>query len=316
VVWSAAKKAEELRLESSHSVPAEAGMPTVPGDAAAVPAHDVAIETGGHRVRLKWHRLKRHRDDLNFTPRRLREGMAAGAAVEVDLRLHADHSFVCLHDDTLDRETTGRGPVAAASADALRALRLRDEAGQPSDQPPILLEELAELARHGRGVGLVQLDLKETDAVLTGMVACNFRRTLASVAERFILSGNDWAAVCRLADKVPGMRRGFDPCSDDSLDHLHAAEDFRRFAADALARASDADMIYLDYRIVLAAEDAGVDLVAPFHDAGKAVDAWTLNTGHARAVEALHRLVALQVDQITTDEPGALHALFEQHTQV
>jgi len=91
------------------------------------PLTGIAIETGGHVTRLKWHRLQRRRSDLPFTPRRLLEGLAAGASMEVDLRLHADHSFVCLHDERLDRETTGKGPVAQASLEQLRRLTLRGE---------------------------------------------------------------------------------------------------------------------------------------------------------------------------------------------
>ncbi len=63
-------------------------------------------------------------------------------------------------------------------------------------------------------------------------------------------------------------------------------------------------MIYLDYRIVLAAEEMG-------HRPGRPRSApparrwtpWTLNTDHADAQRSVQRLVALKVDQITTDEP-------------
>jgi len=158
---------------------------------------------------------------------------------------------------------------------------------------------------------LIQLDLKETDAALDRQTIENFRRTLACVAGRCILSGCDWQAVSHLAAAVPAMRRGFDPCADDTLEHLRDGIDCLDFVESALATAAEAEMIYLDYRIVLAAEEMGIDLVAPFRAAGKAVDAWTLNTDHPGAARSVQRLVALNVDQITTDEPDALQALFE-----
>jgi glycerophosphoryl diester phosphodiesterase len=271
----------------------------------------IAIESAGHVTRLKWHRLQRSRSDLPFTPRRLLEGLAAGASMEVDLRLHADHSFVCLHDETLDGETSGKGPVAQASLEELRRLTLRG-AVTTTGEGLILLEDLAELAR-GAGApdALIQLDLKKVDSALDAQTIENFRRTLACVASGCILSGCDWAAVTRLAAAVPAMRRGFDPCADDTLEHLRDGIDCLDFVASALATAPEAEMIYLDYRIVLAAEEMGIDLVAPFRAAGKAVDAWTLNTDHPEAARSLERLVALKVDQITTDEPDALQALFE-----
>jgi glycerophosphoryl diester phosphodiesterase len=271
----------------------------------------LAIETGDHVTRLKWHRLQRSRSDLPFTPRRLLEGLAAGASVEVDLRRHADHSFVCLHDASLDRETSGTGPIAQASLQQLRRLTLR---GQETSRGEglILLEDLAELARSVAAPdALIQLDLKETDDALDSQTIENFRRTLACVAGRCILSGCDWRAVSRLAAAVPAMRRGFDPCDAETLEQLRDGLDCLDFVESTLAIAPEAEMIYLDYRIVLAAEGMGIDLVAPFRAAGKAVDAWTLNTDHVGALRSVERLVALKVDQITTDEPDALQDLFE-----
>ncbi|WP_395020755.1 glycerophosphodiester phosphodiesterase [Dongia sp.] len=275
------------------------------------PLTGIAIAGDDHVTRLKWHRLQRSRSDLSFTPRRLLEGLAAGASLEVDLRLHADHSFVCLHDATLDRETSGSGPVAAASLQQLRRLRLRGEA-DATGPALILLEDLAELARGlAAPDALIQLDLKETEAALDRQTIENFRRTLACIAGRCILSGGDWQAISRLADAVPAMRRGFDPCAEDTLEHLRDGIDCLDFVESTLATAPDAEMIYLDYRLILAAEGLGIDLVAPFRAAGKAVDAWTLNTDHAGAARSVKRLAALKVDQITTDEPDALQALFE-----
>jgi len=272
----------------------------------------IAIEAGGHRVRLKWHRLQRRPDDLAFTPRRLREGLVLGASMEVDLRRHADHGFVCLHDETLDRETTGNGAVAAATTETLRRLALRREDGAPSGEGLILLEDLAEIARmDGDRHALLQFDLKEDDSAIDDGVIESFRRTVACIANRCIISGHDWRAVSRLAEAVPGLRRGFDPCADDTLEQLRDAQDCRVFIADGLAAAPEAETIYLDYRIVLAALELGVDLIAPCHVAGKTVDAWTLNPDHPRAAENLWHLIALKADQITTDAPEELEALFD-----
>jgi glycerophosphoryl diester phosphodiesterase len=291
-------------------------LPTSGAPANTLPAtpapKGIAIDAGGHRVRLKWHRLQRETDDVPFTPRRLREGLVLGASLEVDLRRHADHGFVCLHDATLDRETTGQGPIATASTATLRRLALRRADGSASGEGLILLEDLAEIARmEGDRRALLQLDLKEDDAALDGGLVEGFRRTLACIAERCIVSGHDWNAVSRLAAAVPGLRRGFDPCADDTLGRLRDADDCHAFITTGLAAAPEAEMIYLDYRILLAALELGVDLVAPCHDAGKTVDAWTLNPDHPRAAESLWHLIALRTDQITTDAPGELEALFD-----
>lgn len=271
----------------------------------------IEILSGGHRTRLKWHRLQRLPEDIPFTPARLREGMALGASMEVDLRRRTDGGFACLHDETLDRETTGRGPVSAADFDDLRALRMRGKDGTSTEERLLLLEDLSELAAtRADPATLVQLDLKEADAALDARSVDAFRATLAPVGGRFILSGGDWTAVRRLGAVVPGLRLGFDPCDDDTLSKLVTSAAAERFIAAALERAPEAAMIYLSWPIVLRADALGVDLIAACHAAGKTVDAWTLNPDHPGAAAALARLVALRADQITTDAPGVLEAMF------
>ena len=103
-------------------------------------------------------------------------------------------------------------------------LTLRRADGTPSGEGLILLEDLAEIARmDGHRHALLQLDLKEDDDALDDGLIESFRRTLACIAGRCIVSGHDWRAVSRLAEAVPGLRRGFDPCADDTLDRLRDA---------------------------------------------------------------------------------------------
>jgi len=270
----------------------------------------LTIEAPGRSVRLKWHRLRRRADDVVFTRHRLAEGLALGASMEVDLRLHAEGGFVCLHDERLDRETTGMGPVATAMRRSLQDLRMRRDDGIPSEHGPMLLGELARLASGEAHAGaLIQLDLKERVDALDDAVAARFRRVVAPIAERCLLTGGDWGAVCRLAAGVAGLRRGFDPCAEDTLQRLRSPADVAAFAAAALAAAPDAAMIYLDYRVVLTADAIGADLIAAFHATGKPVDAWTLGTNSPDVLAGVQRLIALGVDQITTDEPIALEGL-------
>ena len=52
-----------------------------------------------------------------------RQGLALGAdGIEFDVRLSADGVPVVIHDRTLDRTTSGTGPVADRTFDELRAL--------------------------------------------------------------------------------------------------------------------------------------------------------------------------------------------------
>ncbi|MCX5496729.1 glycerophosphodiester phosphodiesterase [Kaistia dalseonensis] len=278
-------------------------------------ADGIAIDSDGHRTWLKWHRLQRERADIPFTPRRLAEGLALGASMEVDLRRHGEHGFAVLHDDDLDRETTGHGPVGAASVAELRGLTMREKNGDPSEERVLLLDDLAHLAAaDGADGAVIQLDLKEDDAVLDAETAAAFKALIAPVAHRFILSGGDWLAVTRLGADVSGLAIGFDPCDDKTISRLRNVNDVHAFVESALARAPEASMIYLDYRIVLHCDAMGLDIIEDFHKAGKRIDAYTLNADHPRAEATLRRLVALRADQITTDEPGVLQALFESNS--
>ena len=267
----------------------------------------ISVERGGHRTFLKWHRARRRAADPVFTGRRIVEGLRAGASVEVDLVVHGESGFAVLHDLTLDRETTGSGPVRTATAPMLRGLRLRAEDGTPLADPVMLLEDLAELlAREpAHPEGLLQLDFKEGQKLDAATVAA-FARIVAPVAGHLILSSGDVEAVRRLSDGVEGLRIGHDPCHFGALDRLRESRDFVGFVADALVDAPQAEMIYLEHRLVLAAEEDGFDMVAAFHDAGRRVDAYTIRKADAEGTEAAVRLLVLRVDQITTDDPEGL----------
>jgi glycerophosphoryl diester phosphodiesterase len=269
----------------------------------------ISVEREGHRTFLKWHRARRRAADPVFTGRRIVEGLRAGASVEVDLVVHGEAGFAVLHDLTLDRETTGSGPVREVTAATLRGLRLRAEDGTPLSDPVMLLEDLADLlAREGaHPEGLLQLDFKEGQALDAGTVEA-FARIVAPVAGRLILSSGDGEAVRRLSGGLEGLRIGHDPCHFGALDRLRESRDFAGFVAGALADAPQAAMIYLEHRLVLAAAEAGFDIVAAFHDAGRRVDAYTVRKADAEGLAAARRLLALRVDQITTDDPEGLGA--------
>ena len=63
-------------------------------------------------------------------------GLARGAALEVDVVLTADGHAVCLHDLSLDSETTGKGLVAEASRAEIERLQQRGHDGTPLPSAP------------------------------------------------------------------------------------------------------------------------------------------------------------------------------------
>ena len=274
----------------------------------------ISVTRNGHRTFLKWHRARRRATDPVFTGRRILEGMALGASVEVDLVVHADHGFAVLHDHkSISRETTGQGSARSASAAELRALQLRGNDGAPIADHVMLLEDLcALLARTPpHPTALLQLDYKEDLAALDPHTIANFVRSTAPVARNMIVSGGDAEAIRTLTAAVPGMLSGYDPSDNLQEGRTYSASELQRFVDDALATAPEADFIYLYWQIVTLSADAGFDIVGAFHQAGKRIDAWTLNMADAATAAIAERLLAAKVDQITTDDPEGLIALLE-----
>jgi glycerophosphoryl diester phosphodiesterase len=268
----------------------------------------VFVERDGHRTWLKWHRARRRAGDPVFTGRRILEGMALGASVEVDLVVHGGGGMAVLHDTRLDRETTGTGSARDTAPEVLRGLNLRGEDGASIPDKVMLLEDLAALiAKDGAHPdALLQLDFKEDEAALSPEVVEGFRATLAGVAGHFILSSGDAPAVAALSAGLPDLRIGHDPCHGDALERLRQGRDYTAFVAEALAPAGRADLIYLEYPVLLAAQADGFDLVGAFHSAGKRIDAYTIKRADGDGVALARQLVALGVDQITTDDPEGL----------
>lgn len=270
----------------------------------------ISVTRDGHRTFFKWHRGRRRASDPVFTGSRILEGMRLGASVEVDLVIHGERGFAVLHDLDLGRESTGSGAVAGRTAAELRRLTLRDNAGNPIAEPVMLLEDLAGLLAESpiAATALLQLDFKEDEAALDGAAIANFAASVGPVARHMILSSGDAGAVRLLTEAAPGIRVGYDPCHGDTLQRLAGSRDFAGFVRDAVAALPKAEMIYLEYELVLAAAEAGFDLVAAFHAAGRRIDAYTINAVTPQTLAKVQRLLALRVDQITTDDPEGLAA--------
>ncbi len=267
---------------------------------------------GSASTRLKWHKLRRHGAQAPFLRENLVRGLALGASMEVDLRLLACGNFVCLHDEHLDQETTGSGPVRALDADAISRLAMRTPDGTPTQSPPLLLSEVVALIAASPdvdGAARLQLDLQEQHTVLSAAVCDRFAATVNPVASRLLLSAFDWAAVQQLGGGIAGLGFGHDPSEQSrrwDFDEPGANQAFCRSIA---RQAPDAQMIYLYYRLVGSLLDAGFDIIAALHGLGFSIDCWTIDDGRPDATPALRQCLQLGVDQITTNTPIALEGI-------
>ena len=275
------------------------------------PSRGLWLDSANGRVQLVWHRLKTAADDPPFTRASLAAGLDAGAVMEVDAQLLADNSFICLHDDDLERETTGAGPVDDLTAATAATLRQRGVNGTPLPSPPLMFEELMALAGDARGSGWhLQVDLKAPAHRLTPDAIAAFARAAAPVAGRATVSCGDWPAVQAIAAAVPDIGLGFDPQDLAEAARPVARADFEDLATRTLETAPAAQRLYLWYRLVTQAQHSGCDLIGRFRAAGKQVTVWTIDAHMDNAAPALEIAVAAGASQITTNTPLALWDLW------
>ncbi len=233
--------------------------------------------------------------------------------MEVDIQVMADGEFVCLHDDRLDSETDGTGPVAKADSRSIAALRTRGRSGAATGLPPLTLRELvAILLDHAASTAVgavVQLDLKDDEKALSDATIDRFAELVRPVAQHLSLSGEDWAAVKLLGGGVPGLSLGYDPTNRVRNEDMTVG-DLGSWLDHIAATAPEAQMIYPHHSLLAAAAARDIDLVGTLQHQGHKVDCWTIGTDRPGTEAQLRMAVAASVDQVTTDTPGDLQALW------
>jgi glycerophosphoryl diester phosphodiesterase len=162
----------------------------------------------------------------------LRAAVALGlAGSEIDLRTTRDGVVVLMHDATVDRTTTGSGPVAAMTWTDLRRLRLKAADGRITGESVPELSAVLRFAAEHPGFSLV-FDAKEVDLAAVG------RRVLAAgLQDRITFFVGDPLAV----DRVRAVKQ-VDPRLRISVDLLGwwKIEGLPTFAR----RALDADALF------------------------------------------------------------------------
>ena len=225
-----------------------------------------------------------------------RKAVELGAGfIETDLQLSRDARLVALHDDTLERTTSGRGPVSSRSLEELRKL----DAGswfRPSghESPPFAgeriptIEEILTFGRE-REIGL-HLEIKPTGpsgvehAIVGALHACN------EVARSVILSFSP-SVLARVRKLEPLAMTGF--LFSDRVPSPVAT------AVDAGAR-----------QLLPRTDRVTRELVTEAHAHDLKVVAWT-----ADAPDEMQKLIGAGVDGIITNYPDRLLELLRTTPQ-
>jgi glycerophosphoryl diester phosphodiesterase len=254
--------------------------------------------------------LRRLKSDPAFLRENLAAALRCGAACEVDIVLTADGHALCLHDRTLDRETTGGGRVADTTRAEIERLHQRGPDGAPLESAPLFLDEVAAIVDEiGAAPALVQLDVKARAHAFTTTVLDRIARVVGANPGAFIASAYEWEAVQRVVAAARGMHSGFDPLAFYPRSFDLDADGYRDVAARMFAAAPGASIYYLEARLILAALDCGVDLVQEVIGTGALVDAWTVDADHPELNTVLRRLIDAGCHQITSNDPEHVAAI-------
>ena len=125
-------------------------------------------------------------------------GAPGPVLLEVDVRRSRDGQLVLMHDETLDRTTTGKGPVSGVTLAAFHALQLKDDGGRVLALHPPSLKRTLEWAR---GKAIVELDVKQ-DAPVAEVIAAVRAAGAQNRVVIVVYNTADALAVQRLAPEL------------------------------------------------------------------------------------------------------------------
>lgn len=294
----------------------------------------------GRKVLLKYHRLLSgvHPHPPNSVAALGRVLTDGAEVVEFDVRLTRDEKFVLMHDATLERETTGRGPLRQVTGAQFKTLRLRD-----SNEPTAMLAEVVGILRDVVRPVKVQVDLKEA-APISHEVANLLLRVIAPMRENPDVS----VVVGCMGDWNLRLLRRLDPGLAVGLDfgwHLDAPVDdlvrlpmrinaygylddhplgYRRVLSarayledrmDVLLNlVPDASEFYVRKEFLLQALADGVNPIAFIHDRkpGALVDVWTLYAHDPNLERELLAVLEAGADQISSPTAALLIEAYEK----
>ncbi|MHB9097542.1 MAG: glycerophosphodiester phosphodiesterase [Syntrophales bacterium] len=270
-------------------------FPGICGGFSMACAHRIVVSDAGDARRGRYPIVvTAHRGFSGMAPENtlaaFRRAIDAGCdMIELDVHLTRDKEVVVIHDDTLERTTSGRGSVAGKTLVELRGL----DAGAwfhprfAGERVPLLAEVLA-LARDRI---FVNIELKKGE---------HFPYTMEDLADRTL----SVVETAGMADQV--LFSSFDPAAVDRIRERNPLLPVALIVEKPWMKSEEAGggKIYPVLNCRTTALNEGN--IRRAHDGGIRVHVWTVNTPKAMA-----RFIALGVDGIITNHPDRLIALLQ-----
>ncbi len=141
---------------------------------------------------------------------------AAPALIEVDVATSADGVLFLLHDETLDRTTTGEGPLAEKTWAEISKLRLKDQTGAVTPYAPARFADALALTKDRT---IMQVDFKRSTRYEDVIAEINRQ----GADDRVILIAYTMAQAERLHRLAPSMMISLNVSTQSDLNRAVAA---------------------------------------------------------------------------------------------
>jgi glycerophosphoryl diester phosphodiesterase len=251
----------------------------------------VAVTTQGRAQTAPATLLAAHRGGALLWPENsllaFRNAVALGADfIEFDVHLSKDGEAVVIHDPTLDRTTTGSGPVRERTTAELKALRLKDRTGAVTEETVPTLDEVVAIAAGARRRMLLEIKMDASRARYPGIeekvLAILDRHRMAASTVMMAFEPSTWRRVHELRPDVATC----------ALYSIRALSGTTLAAELATLRAAGVRFVGIEHTAVDAAA------VAQARAAGIEIGAWTVNDA-----AGMKRLIDAGVAILITDQP-------------
>ena len=225
-----------------------------------------------------------------------RNALALGADfIEFDVHLSRDGEVMVVHDATLDRTTTGAGPVRDRSVTELKSVRLKDRSGAVTAESLPTLDEVVAVAAQAKRRMLLEIKVDAAKARYPGI-----EEKVLAILDRHAMT----ASTVVMAFEAPTWRRVRELRPDVATCALYSA---RTLGRSSLAteletlRAEGVRFIGVEHTVV----DAGA--VAQAQRAGIGLGAWTVNNP-----ADMQRMIEAGVTIVITDQPDVAKTLLNR----
>jgi glycerophosphoryl diester phosphodiesterase len=225
-----------------------------------------------------------------------RNALALGADfIEFDVHLSRDGEVMVIHDATLDRTTTGAGPVRDHSVAELKAFRLKDRSGTVTAETVPTLDEVVEVAARAKRRMLLEIKVDAGKARYPGI-----EEKVLAILDRHAMT----ASTVVMSFEAPTWRRVRELRPEVATCALYSARALARTSLTAeleTLRAAGVRFIGVEHTVVDAAA------VKQAQEAGIGLGAWTVNNP-----ADMQRMIGAGVTILITDQPDVAKTLLNR----